>query len=158
RMLKPYGVQVDAVNPNGTASKQQDELSTALANHTYDVIVWQPVDSQTAAENIKRIQDEKIPQVVQFAQQGLGGVSYAVAAIDWKASFSEPGAAAAKFVLKHPNLGPVKVAWMGPYPSVQICEDRFAGFMDGVKSVAPDAEVVFQGGSTNQEQARSKMT
>ena len=47
---------------------------------------------------------------------------------------------------------------MGPYPSVQICEDRFAGFMEGVKSVAPDAEVVFNGGATNQEQARSKMT
>ncbi len=72
-MLQPYGVQVDAVNPNGTASKQQDELSTAIANHTYDVIVWQPVDSQTAAVNIKRIQDQKIPQVVQFAAQGLGG-------------------------------------------------------------------------------------
>ena len=114
RMLEPYGVKVDAVNPNGTASKQQDELSTALANHTYDVIVWQPVDSQTAPENIKRIQDEKIPQVVQFAAQGLGGLSYSVAAIDWKASFVEPGKAAAEFVQKHANLGPVKVAWMGP--------------------------------------------
>src|SRR3954452_11298976 len=66
RILEPYGVEVDAVNPNGTASKQQDELSTAIANHTYDVIVWQPVDSQTAPENIRRIQAEKIPQIVQF--------------------------------------------------------------------------------------------
>ncbi len=70
----------------------------------------------------------------------------------------EPGKAAAEFVLKHPSLGPVAVAWMGPYPSVQICDDRFAGFMEGVKSVAPDAKVVFNGGATNQEQARSKMT
>jgi ABC-type sugar transport system substrate-binding protein len=158
RMLEPYGIEVDAVNPNGTASKQQDQLSTAIANHTYDVIVWQPVDSQTAGANIKRIQDEKIPQIVQFASPGIDGLNYSLAAIDWKASFSEPGRAAAEFVKKHPELGPVKVAWMGPYPSVQICEDRLAGFMEGVKSVAPDAELVFNGGSTNQEQARSKMT
>lgn len=158
RLLEPYGVEVDAVNPNGTASKQQDQLSTAIANHTYDVIVWQPVDSQTAGVNIKRIQDEKIPQVVQFASPGIDGLNYSLAAIDWRASFSEPGKAAAEFVKKHPELGAVKVAWMGPYPSVQICEDRLAGFMDGVKSVAPDAELVFNGGATNQEQSRSKMT
>jgi ABC-type sugar transport system substrate-binding protein len=158
RILQPYGIQVDAVNPNGTASKQQDELSTAIANHSYDVIVWQPVDSQTAPANIKKIQDAKIPQVVQFASPGAGGLSYAVASVDWRKSFAPPGAAAAKFVLAHPQLGPVKVAWMGPYPSVQICDDRFNGFMDGVKSVAPNAEVVFQGGATNQEQARSKTT
>ena len=158
RLLQPYGVQVDAVNPNGTASKQQDELSTAIADHSYDVIVWQPVDSQTAAANIKRIQDAKIPQVVEFASPGIGGLNYAVASVDWRKSFAPAGADAAKFVLAHPALGPVKVAWMGPYPSVQICDDRFNGFMDGVKSVAPDAKVVFQGGATNQEQARSKMT
>jgi ABC-type sugar transport system substrate-binding protein len=158
RMLQPYGIQADAVNPNGTASKQQDELQTAIADHTYDVIVWQPVDSQTAATNIKRIQDAKIPQVVQFASPGLGGLNYAVASVDWRKAFAPAGAAAAKFVLAHPDLGPVKVAWMGPYPSVQICDDRFNGFIDGVKSVAPNAEVVFNGGATDQEQARSKMT
>lgn len=158
RLLQPYGIQVDAVNPNGTASKQQDELQTAIANHSYDVIVWQPVDLQTAPANIKKLQDEKIPQVVQFAAPGAGGLNYAVASVDWRKSFSPPGASAAKYVLAHPELGPVKVAWMGPYPSVQICEDRFNGFMDGVKRVAPNAEIVFQGGATNQEQARSKMT
>src|SRR6185437_14003279 len=79
RLLQPYGIQADAVNPNGTASKQQDELSTAIANHSYDVIVWQPVDSQTAAANIKKIQDAKIPQVVEFASPGIGGLNYAVA-------------------------------------------------------------------------------
>lgn len=158
RMLEPYGIEVDAFNPNGTASKQQDNLQTALANHSYDVIVWQPVDSQTAGANIKKIQDEKIPQIVQFAAPGIDGLNYSVASVDWRASFAEPGKAAAEFVLKHPEMGPIKVAWMGPYPSVQICEDRFNGFMDGVKSVAPDAEVVFNGGATNQEQSRSKMT
>lgn len=159
RLLQPYGIQADAVNPNGTASKQQDELSTAIANHSYDVIVWQPVDSQTAAANIKKIQDAKIPQVVEFASPGIGGLNYAVASVDWRKSFAPAGADAAKYVLAHPELGKaVKVAWMGPYPTVQICDDRFNGFMDGVKSVAPDAEVVFQGGATNQEQARSKMT
>jgi ABC-type sugar transport system substrate-binding protein len=158
RLLQPYGIQVDAVNPNGTASKQQDQLSTAIANHSYDVIVWQPVDSQTAPANIKKIQDAKIPQVVQFASPGAGGLNYAVASVDWRKSFAPAGADAAKFVLAHKELGSVKVAWMGPYPSVQICDDRFNGFMDGVKSVAPDAQIVFQGGATNQEQARSKMT
>ena len=158
RMLEPYGIQVDAVNPNGTASKQQDQLSNAIANHTYDVVLWQPVDSQTAAANIKRLQDEKIPQVVQFGAPNLGGLNYSVAGMDSVASFIEPGADAAKFLLKHPELGPVKVAWIGPYPNVQICDDRYKGFIDGIKSVAPDAEVVLNAGATNQEQARSKMT
>jgi len=48
RLLEPYGIKVDAENPNGTASKQADEIQSAIANHNYDVIVWQPVDSQTA--------------------------------------------------------------------------------------------------------------
>ena len=158
RLLEPYGVKVDAVNPNGAASKQADEIQSAIASHNYDVIVWQPVDSQTAVATIKKIQDEKIPQVLQFGDPNQGGLNYSVAYIDWKKAFVEPGRDAANFVKAHPSLGPVKVALMGPYPNVRICDDRFAGFMEGVKSVAPDAEIVFQGGSTSQEQARSKMT
>jgi ABC-type sugar transport system substrate-binding protein len=83
---------------------------------------------------------------------------YSTASIDWVQAFVEPGKDAATFVKAHPELGPAKVAWIGPYPNVRICDDRFKGFMEGVKSVSPDAEVVFQGGATNQEQARSKMT
>jgi ABC-type sugar transport system substrate-binding protein len=158
RILEPYGIKVDAENPNGTASKQADEIQSAIASHNYDVIVWQPVDSQTVVATVKKIQDEKIPQVLQFGDPDQGGLHYSVANIDWKKNFEEPGRDAANFVKAHPALGPVKVAWMGPYPNVRICEDRFAGFLDGVKSVAPDAEVVFQGAATSQEQARSKMT
>lgn len=158
RLLEPYGVKVDAEDPNGTASKQADEIQSAIASRNYDVIVWQPVDSQTAVATIKKIQDEKIPQVLQFGDPNQGGLNYSVAYIDWKKTFAEPGRDAANFVKAHPSLGPVKVALVGPYPNVRICDDRFTGFMEGVKSVAPDAEVVFQGGSTSQEQARSKMT
>jgi ABC-type sugar transport system substrate-binding protein len=158
RLLEPYGVKVDAVNPNGTASKQADEIQSAIASHNYDVIVWQPVDSQTAAATIKKIQDEKIPQILQFADPHQGGLNYSTASIDWAKSFEEPGRDAANFVKAHPELGPAKVAWMGPYPNVRICDDRFKGFIDGVKSVSPNAEVVFQGGATSQEQSRSKMT
>ena len=158
RLLEPYGIKVDAENPNGTASKQADEIQSAIANHNYDVIVWQPVDSETAVATIKKIQDEKIPQVLQFGDANQGGLNYSVANIDWKENFVEPGRDAAAFVKAHSAMGPVKVAWMGPYPNVRICDDRFAGFLEGVKSVAPDAEVVFQGGATSQEQARSKMT
>jgi len=158
RLLEPYGVKADAVNPNGTASKQADEIQSAIASRNYDVIVWQPVDSQTAAANIKKIQDEKIPQILQFADSHLGGLNYSTVSIDWAKAFEEPGRDAANFVKAHPDLGPAKVAWMGPYPSVRICEDRLKGFVDGVKSVSPDAEIVFQGGATSQEQARSKMT
>src|SRR5579863_2724388 len=39
RLLEPYGVKVDAVNPNGVASKQQDVFQTALTSHNYDVVV-----------------------------------------------------------------------------------------------------------------------
>ena len=157
RLLAPYGIKVDAVDPNGTASKQADEIQSAIASRNYDVIIWQPVDSQTAVATIKKIQDEKIPQIVEFGDPNMGGLNYPVANIDWKAAFVEPGKTAAAYVKAH-NMGPVKVAWMGPYPNVRICDDRFAGFMEGVKSVAPDAEIVFQGAATSQEQSRSKMT
>lgn len=158
RLLQPYGVKVDVVNPNGSSSRQLDALQTAIASQNYDVIVWQPVDAATAPPTIRKIQQARIGQVLQFAPGGMGGLNYSTASIDWTKVFVQPGKDAANFIKAHPKLGPPRIAWLGPVPQSRICEDRFKGLVDGVRSVSPNARVVLNQGATSQEAARSKMS
>jgi len=158
RLLEPYGVKTDVANPNGSSSKQLDNLETAIASQNYNIIIWQPIDPDTADTTIRKIQDAKIGQILQFAPKDIGGMHYSTTSVDWTKTYVSAGAAAATFIAKHPDLGPPQVAWIGQYPASQQCNDRLQGFMDGIKSVSPDAKIVYNEGVTTAEQSRSKIT
>lgn len=160
RLLKPMGVETDVINPNAQSSKQLNTIETAISSQNYDEIVWAPVDATTAGTTIRKIQQARIPQLlnVSGAKPGMDGLQFAAISVDWTTVYVPAGEDAARYVKAHPNLGPARIAWVGDLPASQVCRERFSGLEKGVKTVIPDAEVVFNEGASSQEQARSKMT
>lgn len=109
----------------------------------YDGIAWQPVDPAAAVEASKAVQAAGIPLVwVGGGPDASSGVVAPQAAFNDAEVTFEAGAMAATWVKETLKETP-KVVLFDIF-SVPVCHDvRMTGFMDGVKSVAPDAEAVF---------------
>jgi ABC-type sugar transport system substrate-binding protein len=160
RLLAEENVTVDIINPNAVASKQLNAIETGIASQRYDLIVWQPVDSATALPTVKKIQQAKLLSVLDQAGfvQGTDGISVPQTKTDNLHALEESGKAAAEYVKAHPELGDKPlIAYMDSLPTSQMCQDRMTGFVNGAKSVTPEAELVFTGNATNQEDARAKL-
>jgi ABC-type sugar transport system substrate-binding protein len=109
----------------------------------YDGIAWQPVDPAAAVQGSKAVQAAGIPLVWVG-----GGPDKATGVVAPQAVFNDAevtfkaGAMAATWVKETLKQTPKVV--MFDILSVPVCHDvRMVGFMNGVKSVAPDAVAVF---------------
>lgn len=158
--LQAMGAKYDVVNPNAVSSVELTALETAISSKNYDLIIWAPVDSTSAPTEVRKLQDAHIPQVLNFTSlvSGDNGLNFSAVGTDLKKQQFSAGADAATYVKAHPELGAAKIAYMADFPISEYCRaGRESGFIAGVKSVSPDATVVFEGGAKDQADATTKM-
>jgi ABC-type sugar transport system substrate-binding protein len=161
RLLTAQGAaKVDVINPNKDPSKELNIIETAIASRNYDAILWQPISDEQAPSTIRKIQSAKIAQVVDFSSLNPGdnGLHFSAAYVDWAATYYQAGRAAGQFIKAHPKLGPPRIAYANIFPPEPKCDTVGQSLVRGVKSVMPNAKVVYNQGATSQQQAQSKMT
>lgn len=160
RLLTAAGAKVDVVNPDKSASRQLDIIETAIANKSYSAIAWQPIDETVAPSTIKKIQAAGIPQVVAYSslQPGAGGLTFSAAVVQWTSTYFDAGVAAANFLAQHPDLGPPRVAYANIYPPEKKCDDLLTSYVNGIASVTPGVQVVYNQGAQSSAEATSKLT
>jgi ABC-type sugar transport system substrate-binding protein len=131
---------IDGKNDPLVQAKAIDDLIAA----GIDGIVWQPADPAAAVEPAKAIRAAGIPLVFVGVQPDASS-GVAAPTVPFGNMFEQTkaaGAAAATFVKENLNQTPKVVLY--DLVALPLCHDeRMTGFMDGVKSVAPDAETVF---------------
>ncbi len=153
-------VDVTVLSAEGDTTKQLNAIETMIGANSYDAIIWQPIDDTSATETGKRIQEAGIAQVIFNANREIGqdGLHVPQLLMDNIGGFADQGRAAAQYILDHPELGDhTKLAWLGAFPEVAICEQRLEGMVHGMQEVDPGAEVVFQEGASSAADGNSKM-
>jgi ribose transport system substrate-binding protein len=137
------GVNVTLIDGKNDPLVQAKAIDDLIAAHI-DGIVWQAADPAAAVEPAKKIRAAGIPLVyVGVAPDASAGVPAPL--VPFNNSFSltkKAGADAATFVTQTMHQTPKVVLF--DLVNLPLCHDeRMTGFMDGVKSVAPDAKTVF---------------
>ncbi|HMK96638.1 MAG TPA: substrate-binding domain-containing protein [Acidimicrobiales bacterium] len=157
-LLKAEGVTATTINPNAVASAELSAITTELASHKYSAIVWEPIDENAAATTVKQLQAAKIPQVVFQGVQN-GQWSAPDVNLDETHSLTNAGVIAATYIKSHPSLGSAPLAaFMGVYPQNTACIERMNSLLDGMRSVMPNAKVVYFGSADGEADATTKMT
>ncbi|MDR1634204.1 MAG: sugar ABC transporter substrate-binding protein [Bifidobacteriaceae bacterium] len=157
RFFDEEGVEVTVINANANASRQLDAIDTAINGGQYDGIIWGPIDMESAATTVERIQGAGIPQLVFGAS--LDGVSVPQLNLDVDNALTPDGGIAAEYVLSHPDLGDhTRAVFLGQYPQTTDCTRRYESFVKGLEQADPDAEIVFNGLASNSADAADKMT
>ena len=131
---------IDGKNDPLVQAKAIDDL---IAAHV-DGIVWQAADPAAAVEPAKRIRAAGIPLVyVGVAPDKSANVPAPIVPFNNSYELTKKaGADAATFVTQTMKQTPKVVLF--DLMNLPLCHDeRMTGFMDGVKSVAPDAKTVF---------------
>jgi ABC-type sugar transport system substrate-binding protein len=158
RILKAEGASVTVINANAVASRQLNAITSAIDSSQYDGIIWAPIDLGTADNTVKQIQAAGIPQVV-FEGDLPSSVHVPQVNLDEQHSLTQPGVIAATYIKSHPKLGSAPLAaFMGVYPQNATCVLRMHSFLNGMRSVMPNAQVVFFGAAQNSADAATKMT
>ncbi|HEX2071374.1 MAG TPA: sugar ABC transporter substrate-binding protein [Thermoleophilaceae bacterium] len=137
------GAEVQTVNGENS-QPTQDRVVRDLINAGVDAMIIQPPDPGAATGTVRAIQDADIPVIVwgNGEVQGIDPAPYI--ALDDREQSREAGANAARAVEEAFPGEPVRMVTI-TIPGVPICEDfRMGPFVEGVKSVAPDAQVVAQ--------------
>ena len=156
-LLKAEGITATTINPNAVASAELNAISTELASHQYDAIVWEPIDENAAATTVKQLQQAKIPQVVFQGVQN-GQWSAPDINLDETHSLTNAGIIAARYIKNHPSLGSAPLAaFMGVYPQNTACIERKNSLLNGMRSVMPNAKVVYFGSADGEADATTKM-
>ncbi len=131
---------IDGKNDPLVQAKAIDDLIAAGV----DAMVWQPADPAAAVEPAKAIRAAGIPLVFvgNAADASSGVMAPTVPFGNMYEQTKAAGAEAATFVKDILKQTPKVVLY--DLLNIPLCHDeRMTGFMDGVKSVAPDAEAVF---------------
>lgn len=158
RDLEKDGVQTTVINANAVASRQLDVINTAVNTHQYDAIIWAPIDPATANNTIASIKEAGIPQIV-FGVKLPDSMKVPQAVLEVQTALTEPGAAAAQYIKDNPELGDhPKVAFMEINPISTDCQLRRDSFINGLKSISPNTEMVFDGSAKASAEAATKMT
>jgi ABC-type sugar transport system substrate-binding protein len=158
RDFKAAGITVVTENPNAVTSAQLTTLETAVANHTYAGIIWQPVDKDTALTMIQKIEAAKIPQVVMGANVPETTVHFSESPVGYSTDYLQAGEMAATYIKAHPELGPPTIAYQDVYPETGDTLLQFQSLVNGVRKVSPGAKVVYDQGANSQAQADTQMT
>ena len=158
RILGAEGAKVTVINANAVASRQLNAITSAINSSQYDGIIWAPIDLGAADNTVKQIQQAGIPQVV-FEGDLPSSVHVPQINLDEQHSLTAAGVIAAKYIKAHPELGPAPLAaFMGVYPQNATCVLRMHSFLNGMRSVMPNAQVVYFGSAENESDSANKMT
>jgi ABC-type sugar transport system substrate-binding protein len=157
RLFDEVGVEVTVINANANSTRQLDAIDTAINGGQYDGIIWGPIDMDSAANTVDRIQKAGIPQLVFGAS--LEGINVPQLNLDVDNALTEDGRIAATYVLGHPELGDsIKAAFISTYPVTTDCDRRRKSFIKGIEETDPSAEMVFEGQASNSADAADKLT
>ncbi len=157
RLLGAEGAQVTVINANGVASQQLNAITSAVDTGEYNGIIWAPIDLGTADNTVKQIEAAGIPQVV-FEGDLPSSVHIPQVNLDEQNSLTAAGVIAATYIKAHPALGSAPLAaFMGVYPQNATCILRMHSFLNGMRSVMPNAQVVYFGAASSEEDAANKM-
>lgn len=147
------GVKMIFVNQEGQGTNAPNLMQDLLARGV-DGIIMQPADATVAVPLVKQAQDQKVP-VLGWAIPFGEGVTAPYVGLTEKAETEAAGKAAAEYVLENFPGEPVKVLIV-TIDGVSVCSDeRMGPFVEGVKSVAPEAEVTTVNGAGKRETAVS---
>jgi ABC-type sugar transport system substrate-binding protein len=157
RLLSAEGASVTVINANAVASRQLNAITSAIDTGKYDGIIWAPIDLGTADNTVNQIAKAGIPQVV-FEGDLPSSVHVPQVNLDEQTSLTAAGVVAAQYIKSHPALGPAPLAaFMGVYPQNATCVLRMHSFLDGMRSVMPNAQVVYFGAANGESDAANKM-
>jgi ABC-type sugar transport system substrate-binding protein len=137
------GVTVTLIDGKNDPLVQAKAIDDLIAAHI-DGIVWQAADPAAAVEPAKKIRAAGIPMVyVGVAPDASAGVTAPLVPFNNSYELTKKaGADAATFVSQTMKQTPKVVLF--DLVNLPLCHDeRMTGFMDGVKSVSPDAKTVF---------------
>ncbi len=138
------GVEVTLINGKDNHLLQANAIDDLIAAKV-DGIVWQMVDPDAGIESAKKIREAGIPLVYtgHVPEAGSGApVAPFVPFNDMRPLAKQAGAEAAQWVIDNLKQTPKVVLF--DWVEIPVChEERMTPFFEGVKSVAPDAEVVF---------------
>lgn len=138
------GVEVTLINGEDDHLLQVQAIDDLIAAGI-DGIVWQMVDPAAGIESAKRIREAGIPLVYMGAVPAPDSgapVAPFVPFNDMQGPAEAAGAEAATWVTE--NLNDVPKVVLFDWVELPVChEERMTPFMNGVLSVAPDAETVF---------------
>ena len=132
------GVELTVLDSDIKVEKQQANMEAVLTQGA-NAISFSPVDDASAIPLVKQAQDQGASVVTLAVETDLA--PYAVE--DSIEGGKSGGVAAAEFFQKQNPGVPIKIALI-TQPQLQQTVNRADGFVEGVKSVDPKAEVVAQ--------------
>jgi ABC-type sugar transport system substrate-binding protein len=138
------GAEVTLINGKDDHLLQANAIDDLIAAKV-DGIVWQMVDPDAGIESAKKIREAGIPFVymAHIPEEGSGAPKAPFVPFNDMAPMAkQAGAEAAQWVKDNLNESPKVVLF--DWVEIPVChEERMKPFFEGVKSVAPDAEVIF---------------
>jgi ABC-type sugar transport system substrate-binding protein len=143
KVAEAAGAKVSVIDGRNDPLVQAKAIDTLIASHV-DGIVWQPADPASAIAPAKKIRAAGIPLVFAGVQPAASSGVKApfVPFNDISGLTRQAGIDAAKFVTQTLHQTPKVVLF--DLVNVPLChEQRMVPFMDGVKSVSPNAKTVF---------------
>jgi ABC-type sugar transport system substrate-binding protein len=145
------GIKIIFENQQGQGTKAPD-LMQDLLTRGVDGIIMQPADANVAVPLVRQAQGKKVP-VLGWAIPFGAGVTAPYVGLAEKAETEAAGKAAAQYVKRNFPGQPVKVLIV-TITGVSICSDvRMGPFEQGVKSVAPDAQITTVNGAADRNTA-----
>lgn len=130
------GIQLEIIDANLDMAKEVADAENLIAKGV-DVLILTPVDQKGAEPILKKAAAEGIPVVIEASE--VKGQKTLVAICDYDCGY-KGGVETGKYVKK--NLGGKARVLAVDLPALRPCILRVDGFMDGIRSVIPTAELV----------------
>jgi ribose transport system substrate-binding protein len=130
------GIELEVLDANLDMAKQVSFAEDLMAKGV-DVLIITPVQQEGAAAIVKKAKMEGIPLVIEAS--AVEGMTTMVAICDYDCGF-KGGVATGEYVKK--NLGGKARVMAIDLPMLRPCILRVDGFMDGLRTVIPGAELV----------------
>jgi ribose transport system substrate-binding protein len=130
------GIELEVLDANLDMAKQVSFAEDLIAKGV-DVLIITPVQQEGAAAIVKKAKMEGIPIVIEAS--AVEGMTTMVAICDYDCGY-KGGVATGEYVKK--ELGGKARVMAIDLPMLRPCILRVDGFMDGLRTVIPDAELV----------------
>jgi ribose transport system substrate-binding protein len=130
------GIELEVLDANLDMAKQVSFAEDLMAKGV-DVLIITPVQQEGAAAIVKKAKMEDIPLIIDASE--VEGMTTMVAICDYDCGY-KGGVATGEYVKK--NLGGKARVMAIDLPMLRPCILRVDGFMDGLRTVIPNAELV----------------
>jgi len=131
-----WGIEFSINDANLDLQRSLAAVDDYLAKDV-DVLVFTPVNQEASVPTVKKAMSTNTPVILESSY--LEGATTLVAIDDYALGF-EVGQWAGKYVQENFG-GQARILDIG-LPALSPCVDRSNGFVDGVKSILPDAQLV----------------